>query len=114
MLLACCPSRQSACLQAALGGGEDGQWDAANQNGFAPELPAPFVAGGPGGMPAGGGMGGIGGMAGMSVPAGMVLVPAPGAGPFGPFIPVPMDQVLGLPHSRSLASTTILAHLPHT
>ena len=90
---ACWPLCRYGYLQAGLGGGQDGQWDAANQNGFAPELPAPFVGGGPGAMGPGGGVGGVGGMGGMSVPAGMVLVPAPGAGPFGPFIPVPMDQV---------------------
>lgn len=89
----------NACfLQAELGGGQDSQWGAgaSGPSGFAPELLAPFVAGGGGmaaGGMAGGAMGGAGGMAGMSVPAGMVLVPAPGAGPFGPFIPVPMDQV---------------------
>lgn len=33
---------------------------------------------------------GVGGL--MDVPAGCVLVPAPGAGPLGPFIPVPIDE----------------------
>ena len=37
-----------------------------------------------------------GGMMGMmDVPAGCVLVPVPGAGPMGPFIPKPVDEVSG-------------------
>jgi len=57
--------------------GVDGAQNGANGFGPAGALPQ-FAAGGGMGM--------------MDVPAGCVLVPAPGAGPLGPFIPVPIDE----------------------